>query len=329
MSNIIALDYEQFKDELIKGLTSFYDGQRKVLLEKIQRNNDIILDGIIIQKLTTTACPTFYVNQFFTEYLKGSTLSDIIKKIACTVSQEESVNGNISFLNDFTFNWEYVKNNITFRLINATQNEEYLNTVPHRPFCDLAVIYHCYVEVPNGLVGTIRISNEHLKNFEVLEEDLFEAAKNNASKKLSPVCKPIAEVLKGIISKCPDANEEDLSNLLHYNEQMCPSMYVLSNEDNHYGATSIIFYDYMKTLHEKIGRNYFVLPSSIHEVIIVPDNGNFNGNELKHLVHQVNTNEVPIEEILSDEVYYVKDDGIVRLYGEDTSYFSTAFCKLL
>jgi hypothetical protein len=48
----------------------------------------------------------------------------------------------------------------------------------------------------------------------------------------------------------------------------------------------------------------FVLPSSVHEVIVTPAAGGFTGFELERMVTEINKECVPEYEVLSNRVYY-------------------------
>ena len=52
-----------------------------------------------------------------------------------------------------------------------------------------------------------------------------------------------------------------------------------------------------------MGKEYYVLPSSIHETIIVPKNASMNATELKNMVMEINGKEVSPDEVLTDSVY--------------------------
>lgn len=81
-------------------------------------------------------------------------------------------------------------------------------------------------------------------------------------------------------------------------------MYVLTNESLYYGAATLFYPDVQEMLAEKFGRNYYVLPSSINEVMIVPDNGIMDYKELRAMVNEVNRDQVDEVEVLTGEVYY-------------------------
>ena len=81
-------------------------------------------------------------------------------------------------------------------------------------------------------------------------------------------------------------------------------MYVLSNADKLNGAAALLDAKTMEDISEKLGGDFVVLPSSIHEVLLVKDDGNASLPELKNMVEEVNATQVAPEEKLTDSVYH-------------------------
>ena len=99
---------------------------------------------------------------------------------------------------------------------------------------------------------------------------------------------------------------------------------VVSNKNRIYGGSALafpeIFYDYCI---KKGVKNIFIIPSSIHELLIIRDNGDFDANELTTLINLVNSTEVRDCDVLSDHVYlYDIKAGIT--WGSK-SWFERAF----
>ena len=70
------------------------------------------------------------------------------------------------------------------------------------------------------------------------------------------------------------------------------------------GASLLLQEDIRKQIGECLGSDYFVLPSSIHEVLILPDNGMFEVPALNQMVQEVNETQVEPQERLSDKVQF-------------------------
>ena len=83
-----------------------------------------------------------------------------------------------------------------------------------------------------------------------------------------------------------------------------PEMYIVTNSKKMNGATAIVYKDVLRNFANKLGRNYYILPSSINELILLPDDGYLEPYELKNIVCGVNASEIDADEFLSDSVYY-------------------------
>jgi hypothetical protein len=83
-------------------------------------------------------------------------------------------------------------------------------------------------------------------------------------------------------------------------------MYVCTNVNKCNGAGVIFYKDFLKNISEKVGTDLYIIPSSIHEVIIVPANDKIDSELLKSMVPEVNETEVTVTEVLSNHVYLYK-----------------------
>lgn len=175
---------------------------------------------------------------------------------------------------------EEMMNYVIFQLVNTNNNEGLLRNVPHRSYLDLSIIYRFVVKPSNPVVSAY-ITNDYTRLLGVTEEELFQAAIINTQKIFEP------NVL--CLSKLFGDNASD--------------MYVITNTECYLGAVNILYSNLLHNLAYDFGSNLFILPSSIHEVIVLPDHG-YSVDELREIVHDVNLHEVTLEEQLSDSVYY-------------------------
>ena len=81
-------------------------------------------------------------------------------------------------------------------------------------------------------------------------------------------------------------------------------MYILSNHMRSYGAAALIYPEQLRKIAEEVGENYYVLPSSVHETIIVAESESPDKEELCSLIKEINETQVEAEEVLSDHAYY-------------------------
>ena len=92
------------------------------------------------------------------------------------------------------------------------------------------------------------------------------------------------------------------------------SMYILTNCIRNFGAAAVLYRDVLKNIGEYLKEDFYVLPSSIHEMIIVPDSSAPSWRETAMIVKEINETQVREEEVLSDIPYhYKRKEGRLRL----------------
>ena len=99
--------------------------------------------------------------------------------------------------------------------------------------------------------------------------------------------------------------EEDIDQMMEEMYQtMGVPLTIVTNEQMLDGASVLFYPGQMDQIGELLKGDYYILPSSTHEMLVLPDNGEMTSRELKHMVMEVNNSEVRPEEKLADEVYH-------------------------
>lgn len=280
--------YELFIKEVKEAVESKVGTGFDVTVNKVTKNNDLVLDGLVIKAADTNIAPTIYLNSYFDKFSDGvMDLDDVVESIIDTYSRHNSVTFDISTFTDF----DAVKNRICYKLVNTNANEKLLEDVPHREMFDLSVVYYVMVSVEDGATGSILIHNNHLGFWDVTENDLYEYASINTSKILPVNIKSMFDTLSEMVDM------EDLPDTDDF-------MYVLTNKEKLQGASTILYPDVLSAFADRKNANLWLLPSSIHEWIIVCDDGNMNRETLSEMIQEVNSTQLAVDEILSDHPYY-------------------------
>lgn len=281
--------FNEFKEALVKALSNVFENT-EISFNTVIKNNGLTLDGLVIVSPTSNISPTIYVNHYFEQYENGRDFEDIVNAIADVYT--DALPKNNYDIQSFT-EWERVKDNIIYCLVNREKNAELLEKVPHREFLDLAIIYKCLVSISDtDGCATIQIKNEHMEYWNMSESDLLTVAKENTPKKLKANLMNMFSAISGMLDFDTDI---DLSQ---------SPMFVLSNTFKLNGATAILYNNVLKEFADKIKSDLYILPSSIHETILLPVNENMRKEELKEMVECVNATQVAPEEVLSDNVYF-------------------------
>ncbi len=233
---------------------------------------------------------------------------------AADMAQRQPEGLDINEIQDY----EKARERLFIRVSNAEENRELLKDTPHKEILGLAVTCHVLVGLEDGEMGSTMVTAPLLDKYGVTTEQLFEDAFLNSQAILPPSIEPMEAMLSkmmglGMGMEAPATLDAQLENLNL--EKM--GMAVLTNREAVNGA-AVIFYPGVM---EKIGAsqqvNFFILPSSVHEVILVPDNGSMNLKDLEDMVKSINASEVSPKDRLSDTVYHYDIKDRVLEKGSD------------
>lgn len=287
------MSYKEFIRYIKENVGIILGEQVTVSAQSVRKNNSLILEGICIQEENKKMAPTIYLEFYYEAYLKGKPLGEIILEVL-SVYQKFKVED--MFEMDFFMNYERTKGRILYKLINYQKNKELLEDVPYVAFLDLAIVFYCMVMNDQNGSATILIHYSHLEMWGITVKELYKNAKENTRKLLCSEIKEMNQVIEELFGeKSPGNNEE---------KGECGRMYILSNTAKLNGAVCILYQNLLSSFAESIGSDLFILPSSIHEVILIPADGKILQTELEEMVMEVNQTQVETEDILSDHVYY-------------------------
>lgn len=308
------MDFNEFKDELIEVIKEKTEENTNISIHVVSKNNGIKLTGIVIMKEEESISPTIYLEPFFEMANKGKDLHLIADEILA-ISREQK--GQFYFDVEEFQNINVTKRKILYKLINCDKNEELLKNVPYRRWQDLAIVYYVLVSCDELGTGTILVRDEHMRLWEIAEEDLFGFATENTSKILKKTIKSMAEIILDFMDEKMMDNEENeitVKAAKEFGENTPIRMYVMGNKLKLNGACTVLYENALKSFAEYVESDFYILPSSIHEVILVPANEDVDEQSLLSLVREVNENNVTEEEWLSDNIYkYSRYEGNVEM----------------
>ena len=295
------MNFEEFTQQVAKEVKRFlpekYD-DASVTLQYVTKNNDQQLTGLMIKTEDTNIAPNIYLEGYFEQYQDGKDFEDIVRDIAdVRVRHELNQDFDVSKITDF----DQVKDHIICKLVNAEMNAEYLADKPHTQVEDLAVMYAVDLGGGEGGKMTAPITNALMEQYGVTTQELHDIAIHNLAESQIEF-KTMRDVL--IDMMFPNGiSENDPRAFMIPPEEENPSMYVLSNAEKLNGAAALLDAKTMEDISEKLGGDFIVLPSSIHECIVLPVNEDMDRHTLEAMVQDVNAGQVAPEERLSDHVY--------------------------
>ena len=283
------MTYQAFQDDVLTNISSLLPSEATISIHSVLKNNGLILDGLSIKERDVNIAPTIYLNDLYRSYERGSSMDAICTQIAETYERFKLTKPlDITFFTDY----ESAEKRIFYKLISAEKNREILEKIPHVPFLDMAIVFCCKAPLPEDANGTILINNDHTGLWGKTTKDLMMAAEKNTRVLFPPLMRHINDIIKEINPA-----------LLLPSDASFP-MYVLTNENMLFGASVILYQDYLQDLSEEFESDLIIIPSSIHEVILIKDRDiSFTIDTLKELIHDVNYSEVSPAEVLSDIPY--------------------------
>lgn len=289
------MELNRFIHKVQHGVQEFIGQDVRVEAKKIVKNNNVVLDGLVIMKKGQNISPTIYLNDYFKEYVQGKPISTIVCEIM-KLYEEKQLHENFNI--DFFMDYEKVRSRIAYKLIHYKRNEQLLREIPHIPFLDLAIVFYCIVSDDTLGNATILIYQNHCDMWNVTVHDIYEVAKKNMPRLLPHFIQNMEDLVMDMLQP------EDLEGKLRV------PMYILTNRTKLFGASCILYEGVLEAFAAQFGVDIYILPSSVHEVILIPNQGDMDSHQLEAMVHEVNETQLEEQEILSDTVYcYDKRGG--------------------
>lgn len=280
------MDFNEFVEKIVEILHEKMGEEYEIKVTKVTKNNDIRLTGVIMMRETDKVSPTIYLEQPYMQYSEGTELHEIADRIVTLYeAQMKDIHLDMNFFGEFA----YVKDRIFHKLINYGQNKNLLKDVPHLKWRDLAIVFYYSMEEESLGRASILIHNNHMDMWEQTADTLYQTAQHNMRKSMPELLVPMQELI----------NDMTGSRL----EEKDVRMYVLTNKEKMYGASAMLYSDEISKLAARLDSDLLILPSSVHEVLLLLDDREQNYGFYRQMVEEVNTTQVEPEEILSYSLY--------------------------
>lgn len=251
--------------------------------------------------------PTIYLEPFYERYQEEENLEQVLTQIAEVYEQGMKKTPELDVAEQF-MNGNCDKSRIIYQLINTEQNREMLSNIPSREFQDMSVVYRFLISENAEGIASVVITDELMNNLHLTEEELFQFASENTKELMPITIRSMNDVLKEMFMKDfggEASMEEELGQSI---EKMLNSensfMYIISNKYGINGATTMLYEEGIGVLAEHLDEDLYILPSSIHESIAVPVSAGQSPEALAEMVMEVNGTKVPLQDRLSNNVYF-------------------------
>lgn len=300
----------EFRSEMSKALQEALGNDIEIKECEVNKNNGVIRHGLAIISKESNCSPTFYMEEMYEEFIKGTQISDIVSDVVEMYNRTKATtNIDIEFFTDYN----KAQERLGIKLINYENNKEMLQNMPYRRLEDLALVYFCHSVDDRIGKGLIMINNTHMGMWGINEETLFIDALTSSQKNLPCTIISMNEMMKQMLG---DAYDPEL-----YCEN--DSMYVVTNTEKTYGASCLCYPGLLKQIAAEMGSDFYILPSSVHEIIVVPETGDYNeADSLTDIVKYVNSSVLNKNDFLSNNIYFYNsgtNEMNICLNNDDTS----------
>ena len=293
----MSMNFEEFIVGVKEGVRKRFP-EAKVAVNEIVKNNNLKLNGLVIMQGASGIAPTIYLEGYYERYVETQDFKRVLEEIIEVYENHKNPSIDYKTISEY----ETIKDRIVYKLINYEKNKELLQDVPYRRFNDLAVVYYITLDcVDESGACTCLIKNNLMYLWKKSEEELFKLAEENSPIVFKANFTSMADTLKNF--KAFDDEDEVTEEML--NE--C-GVYVLTNESKHNGAAVMLYEGVLRGIADNLKTDLIIIPSSIHELIILSDNKNMVYDYVLDIVREVNGT-LMTEEVLSNNIYkYIRSE---------------------
>ena len=292
MKTTTIRDFVKAVMAVMESILDGYDIEEK----DIVKMNDIVNHGLVARRKGENAGATVYLDEAFE---RGEDIDSVANTLADIVLEAER-HKPITADSDFDFSFDAIKGRLTVRLVDIEKNRDYLAEHPHRDIgAGLAVI----AEINVGDEYSIVVTNDIARDYGYDIDTLFDTALANMQALYPAQMMSLESAIFGNGSNVLDSDGEDIDG-----------MYTLMIDGMHnFGASTLAYKGIAERIRRLFGSGYYILPSSLHEVILLKDDGTATADNLKAMVVEANRSVVAPSDVLSDSVFYYGTDGLSRV----------------
>ena len=298
----MAMSYEEFLD-VAKDAAKTRHPEADVTIQKVEKLQGESYVGLSVRPEGQNAAVTMNLHELHDQVVDNpkrlaAVMSEFLSGLDKALEQIPQVD-----VKRFT-EYENVKGNLVMQVIPVEPNKEKLEQIPHKTIEDIAVVYRIDVSDSRHQNATVLVTNQMMDQFGITPEQLHQDVVASQAAHKPPTLKNMSEMMAEMSGGMMDMPESP--------------MWVATVEGGVNGAVATQIPEFMDQAAEKLGGNFFVLPSSIHECLFIKDDGEFQRPMLEEMVQSVNATEVSEADFLSDSVYHY--DSEARVFEKATTF---------
>ena len=305
------MDYESFKERFVEDVKDRLADQGadvKVRVNEVNKLNESY-EAITVTPEDSDIGVNMSIQKFYDAMQDGTSYDYVVDKAVDVFSKgiEQKPDIDVASLTDYS----QMKEKLTMEVVSAEANKEMLENLPHQNMEDMAVVYRFILSSDDEWRASVLVTNQILENMGITPEQLHADAIENAPQIKPAEIKGMSEVMAEMMG-VEQAEMMGIIPVAPEDEQM----FVATVPDKVHGAGVLAYQDFMDQAAERVGGDFFILPSSIHEILIVPDNGQMQLKDLESMVKEVNETQVAPADKLTDSVYHYDSKEKIFELGE-------------
>lgn len=300
-----SMNKQEFIQELIEYLNENKGNDVEVSVRSFVKTNDTKVEAINLISKNVTATRNFYTEELYKRYCCGSCSIETLGNEMLQLSKEDVpveinfASNLFSCLSDLD---SLLGGHVCIRLVNLEKNKEFLLGKTYLPFLDLATVFYCVVNKESEQMTSVAIPKSCSDKWDISLEEALDKVLEDMTIHFPIERKALGDMIEGIL--CDDTFG-DVMNPPELELPACsPRIYCQTNTYKLNGAATILYKNALKELAEKLSVDIlYIIPSSIHETLIIPEDEDIVLEGLKELIKDVNTTTVSPNEVLSDNLY--------------------------
>ena len=305
------MDYEEFKEQFISAVKeSLYEqgSDMNVSVNEVKKLNESY-EAMTVTPEGARVGVNIGIERFYDAYNEGRPFDEVVVRAVETINH--GINERPDFDIDSFTDYSQMKEKLAMEVVSAETNKEMLENVPHKDLEDMAVVYRFVLSSDDEGRASILVTNQILESMGVTPEQLHADALEIAPQIKPAEIRGMSEVMAEMMGM-EQAEALGIMPMRPEDEQL----FVATVPDKTHGAGVLAYQNFMDQAAERVGGDFFILPSSIHEVLIVPDNGRMDLKELEAMVRDVNATQVAPADKLTDNVYHYDSKEKIFELGE-------------
>ena len=287
---------KEFYDEIINAIREEIPEEIRDMMEvdirEIVKANDTVLHGVVIKAPEQTIVPTIYIEDCIKQLPEDFAMKDLAEAIISLyhVGMREA-----PAVESLSLEFDDIKDKLVVQLAEVDRNRDRLKELAYKPL-DNGMVMLAYVVVQEDERGSMRFA---------VTKDIVEGQNYDIDKMFETAMKNNEPVLVDISDAIFSDGIEFAENLFdkEINDKLPDGMYTLTNSSTNLGAAALYYPDVQKRIGDMLQNSYYVLPSSIHELMILPCSVNDNPEIFRKMVKEANETVVNPQEVLSDRVF--------------------------